>query len=78
MNTRTGRLALAAAVILIVLGGIDLLAFGQRTPAANGGLARAAAWGQEILHSLEKIEAVVYRQRVGCVSDFGLPEMSRG
>ncbi len=71
------RLALAAAVILIVLGGISFWPAGSK----NGGqwwLGPRAAWGRALLDSLEKIDAVIYRQRVGHVSDFGLPEMSRG
>ena len=77
MNTRTGKLALAAAVILIVLGGVSFWPLGD---GGNGKwwLGSQAAWGQELLHSLEKIEAVVYRQQVGRVGEFGPPEMNVG
>jgi outer membrane lipoprotein-sorting protein len=76
LHGRTGRLVLAAAVILIVFGGIGLW------PSGNGNrsqwwLGAPAAWGQEILHSLDQIEAVVYRQRLGHVSDYGPPSMSQ-
>lgn len=77
VNTRAGRLALAAAVILIVLGGVTFWPVGSN-PAGQWWLGSRAAWGQELLDSLEKIDAVIYRQRVGRASDFGLPEMSRG
>lgn len=74
MYTRTGKLALTAAVIMSVLSGITFW------PAGNGKwwLEPPAAWGRELLRSLDEIEAVVYRQRVGRASDFGLPEMSVG
>ncbi len=77
VNTRVGRLALAAAVILTVLGGVTFWPGGSDT-SGKWWLGSRAAWGQELLNSLEKIDAVIYRQRVGRVSDFGLPEMSRG
>ena len=77
MNSKAGRFALAAAVILIVLGGITLWPFG-RTETGQWWLGPSAAWGQEILRSLEAIQAVVYRQRAGYASDYGAPEMSKG
>ncbi len=77
MYTRTGKLALAAAVTLIVLGGVTFWPSGH---GSNGQwwLGAPAAWGQELLRSLDKIEAVVYRQRAGQAGDFGLPEMNVG
>jgi len=77
MSTKTSRLALAAAVILIIFGGITFW------PSGDGGtgqwwLGPPAAWGQEILNYLDSIQAVVYRQRSGYVSDYGPPRMSRG
>ncbi len=77
MNTPAGKLALAAAAIMIVLGGITLW------PVNNSGsgqwwLGPSAAWGQEILDSLGSIEAVVYRQRSGWDSAYGTPEMNVG
>jgi len=77
VSTRAGRLALAAAVILIVLGGITFWPSGSHTR-GQWWLGSRAVWGRELLNSLENIDAVIYRQRVGRVSDFGLPEMSRG
>ncbi|MEN6577738.1 MAG: hypothetical protein ABFD90_15450 [Phycisphaerales bacterium] len=77
MNTRTGRLALAAAVILIVLGGVTFWPLGNGD---NGKwwLGPQTAWGQELLDSLDKVEAVVYRQRSGRAGAFGPAEMSVG
>ncbi len=77
MNNKTHRLALAAAVILIVLGGITLWPFG-RSETGQWWLGPPAAWGQEILRSLDQVQAVVYRQRAGYTSDYASPEMSQG
>ncbi len=77
MNTRTTRFVLAAAVILIVLGGVTFWPPGS----SNNGkwwLGPPAAWGRDLLDSLGKIEAVVYRQRSGRVSGFGPPSMNVG
>jgi hypothetical protein len=70
MNTRTGRLALAAAVILIVLGGITFW------PIGNGKnnqwwLGPTAAWGQELLATLDTIKAVACRERTILVAADG-------
>jgi len=77
MNTRTTRLALAAAVILIVLGGVTFWPTG-RGPDSQWWLGPPAAWGQDLLDSLDRIEAVVYRQRSGRVSGFAPPSISVG
>ena len=77
MHSRTGRLALAAAVILIVLGGVGLWPSGRGSP-DRWWLGSPAVWGQEIAHSLDQTEAVVYRQRVGYASDYGPAQMSQG
>lgn len=77
VHSRTGRLVLAAAVILLVLGGIGLWPVGNGSK-SQWWLGAPAAWGQEILHSLDQTEAVVYRQRVGYASDYGPPRMGRG
>jgi hypothetical protein len=70
MNTRTTRLALAAAVILIVLGGIAFWPFG------SGGkdqwwLAPPAAWGRELLTTLDTIQAVSCREQTVFVAADG-------
>jgi len=77
MNAHTRKLALAAAAILIVLGGISLWP-GGHPETGQWWLGPPAAWGQEILNSLGSIEAVVYRQRAGYSSDYGPPRMSVG
>ena len=69
MNMRT-RLALAAAVILIVLGGITFWPFGH-----NGKdkwwLGSSAVWGQELLTTLGTIQAVTCRERTILVEGDG-------
>jgi hypothetical protein len=62
MSARTVRFALAAAVILVVLGGVTFWPFG------NGGqsqwwLAPSAAWGQEILAALDAARVVTCREQ---------------
>lgn len=69
MSTRTIKVALAAAVILIVLGGLSLWPFG------GGGqgqwwLASPAAWGREILTTLET-KAVRCREQTVLVAADG-------
>lgn len=77
VNTQITKFALAAAVILLVLGGLGLWLPGLG-PDSPWWMGAPAAWGQEILHSLDQTEAVVYRQRVGYASDYGPPRMSQG
>jgi outer membrane lipoprotein-sorting protein len=70
MKTATGKLALAAAVILIVLGGVTFWPFGS----ANTGkwwLASPAALGQELLTVLDTIKAVTCREQMVFVSADG-------
>jgi hypothetical protein len=69
MNTRTGRFAIAAAVILILLGGITFWPFGG---GKNGQwwLDSPAIWGQELLATLDAFKAVTCReQTIVVVSD---------
>jgi len=70
MNTRTGRLVRAAAVILIVLGGIAFW------PPGNGKnnqwwLGSPAVWGQELLATLDTVTAVTCRERTIVVAADG-------
>jgi hypothetical protein len=63
MKTRTTRWALAAAVILVMLGGATFWPFG------HGGkdrwwLAPPAAWGRELLTALEPVKAVSFREQI--------------
>lgn len=70
MYTRTGRLALAAAVILIVLGGIT---FWLPSSSNNGKwwLGPPAVWGRELLTALDTIKAVRCRERTLLVDSNG-------
>lgn len=61
MYTRTGKLALVAAVILIVLGGITFWPSGGNN--AQWWLGPTAAWGQELLAALDTIKAVMCREQ---------------
>ena len=75
MNTRTRKLALAAAAIFIVLGGITFW------PAGNGEngqwwLGSPAAWGREVLARLDTIKAVSCRERTILVAAHGSEHMS--
>ena len=62
MRTRMTKFVLAAAVILVVLGGVTFWPFG------NGGqskwwLGPSAAWGQEILAALDNARAMTCREQ---------------
>jgi outer membrane lipoprotein-sorting protein len=74
MNPRITRLALAAAVILIVLGGISFWPFSSRPN--QWWLGSPAAWGQEITRSLEKVNALIYREGYVHVGDYGSTHIS--
>jgi len=75
MHTQTGRFALAAAAILIVLGGITF-----RPPGSiEGGpwwSAPPAAWGQGISASLDQVQALIYREGYVFVGDYGSTHVS--
>jgi hypothetical protein len=70
MNTRTMRLALAAAVILIVLGGVAFWPFGHagKDP---WWLGSSAVWGREILTTLDTIQTVSCREQTVLVAADG-------
>lgn len=75
MKTRTARLALAAAVILIVLGGISFWPFG------HGGkdpwwLGPSAVWGQALLTTLGTAQAVTCQERTILVEADGSEHLS--
>jgi len=75
MNAKTGKLALAAAAILIVLGGITL--WPAREPkTGQWWLGPPAAWGQLITESLDKVQALVYREGYVFVGDYGSTHIS--
>ncbi len=70
MKSRIPKLATAAVIAIIVLGGVTFWPSGD---SENGQwwLGSPAAWGQEIMASLEKVEAVICRQRALIVRDYG-------
>lgn len=70
MKTQTRRLALAAAVILIVLGGVTFWPFGGAS-AGKWWLVAPAALGQELLTALDAIEAVTCREQMVFVGTDG-------
>ncbi len=77
MKSRIIKFAAAAVIIITVLGGIQ---FWPGDSSGNGKwwLGPPAAWGQEILAELEKVQALVYRQRLAKIYDFGPTEMGTG
>ena len=75
MNTKTGKLALAAAAILIVLGGITLWPSGN-LKTGQWWLGPPAAWGQLITESLDQVQALVYREGCVFVGDYGSTHIS--
>ncbi len=62
MKTQRTKVALAAAVILVVLGGVTFWPFGHGDR-SQWWLAPSAAWGQEILAALEMSQAVTCREQ---------------
>jgi hypothetical protein len=75
MNTRITKYAIAAAVILIVLGGVSLW------PEGGGGrdrwwLAPPAAWGQELLTALGTVQVVSGREQTVLVAADGTQHTS--
>ena len=74
MYSKTMKLAAAAVIAMVVLGGIS---FWPGNP-QNGKwwLAPPAAWGQEIMAELEKIEALVYRDQSVFVGRYGSTHVS--
>jgi outer membrane lipoprotein-sorting protein len=76
LHSRMARLAAAAVIIIIIFGGVN---FWPDSGSQNGKwwLGPPAAWGQEIIDALEKVEALVYRQRVAYVKEPGPIQMNR-
>jgi hypothetical protein len=75
MNSRTVKLAAAVVIVIVVLGGIT---FWPDHNSQNGQwwLGPPAAWGQEIMAGLDKIEALVYRKQSVFVSQYGSTHVS--
>ncbi|MHC4361697.1 MAG: hypothetical protein ACYSTZ_02630 [Planctomycetota bacterium] len=70
MKSRMSRFAAAAVIVIVVLGGVTFWPSGG---SGNGKwwLGSPAAWGQEILGSLDEVEALVYRQGAVIVGTYG-------
>lgn len=68
------RLAVAAVIIIAVIGGINFWPDGPE----KWYMGPPAAWGKEIIRSLEKVKTLVYRQRIASVSDYGNVKMGVG
>ena len=75
MRTRTTRAALAAAVILVVLGGVTFWPWGHSGP-NRWWLAPPAAWGQELLTALGTVQAVSCREQTVLVAANGTQHTS--
>ncbi len=75
MSSKPKKFALAAAVILIVLGGITLWPFGH-SETGQWWLGPPAAWGKFITESLDTVRAVVYREGYVFVGDYGSTHVS--
>ena len=73
MYSKTMKYAAAAVIAMVVLGGIS---FWPGSPQNEWWLGSPAAWGQEIIAELEKIEALVYRDQSVFVSRYGSTHVS--
>ena len=69
MYSRTMKLAAAAVIVMVVLGGISFWPGGSPQN-LKWWLGPPAAWGQEIMAELGKIEALVYRDQAVFVSPY--------
>ena len=67
MNTRTCKIAAAAAAVLLVtIGGAVFSPLLRRDT-----WWQTSAWGQEVIRALEKVETLVYRERFEIVGGYG-------
>jgi len=75
MYSKTMKLAAAAVIAMVVLGGITFWPGGSPEN-EKWWLGPPAAWGQEIMAELEKIEALVYRDQLVFVGRYGSTHVS--
>ena len=75
MNSRTIKLAAAAVIAIVVLGGITFWP-DSNPQKGQWWLGPPAAWGQEIMAGLDKIEVLVYRKQSVFVSQYGSTHVS--
>lgn len=76
MRSPITKLAAAAVIIIVILGSINF--WPDSSENRKWWLDPSAAWGQEIIQSLEKVKTLVYRQRTASVSDYGNVKMGVG
>ena len=74
MYSRTMKLAAAAVIAIVVLGGISF--WPNNSSNRPWYLGSPAVWGQEIMAELEKIEALVYRDQSVHVGRYGSTHVS--
>ncbi|MHC4742262.1 MAG: hypothetical protein ACYS8Z_10135, partial [Planctomycetota bacterium] len=75
MGSRLAKLAAAAAIIIVVLGGMDFWP-NDGSKDAKWWLGPPAAWGQEIIESLEEFEVLVYREQFVHIGLYGSTHVS--
>jgi hypothetical protein len=75
MYSRTIKFAAAAAIVIVVLGGISFWP-GGNSQNSKWWLGPPAAWGQEIMTQLANIEALVYREQGVFVGRYGYTHVS--
>jgi outer membrane lipoprotein-sorting protein len=67
MKSKITKYAAAAVIVMAVLGGISFWPAGS----SQWWLGPPKVWAQEIIESLDKVQAVIYRQWTFKVNDFG-------
>jgi len=75
MKSPIVKFAAAVVVIVSILGGVTFWP-GRGSKNAKWWLGPPAAWGQEIMDSLEKVKTLVYRQRFVFVRPYGSTHVS--
>jgi len=75
MYSKTMKFTAAAIILMVVLGGISFWP-GGNSQNSKWWLAPPAAWGQQIIAELEKIEALVYRDQLVFVGRYGSTHVS--
>jgi outer membrane lipoprotein-sorting protein len=75
MKSRIIRFAAATVIVIVVLGGVTFWPSGGCGD-GKWWLGSPAAWGQEIINSLEKVEALVYRVQTVFVGTYASTHIS--
>ena len=74
MKSKITKFAAAAMFIIVVLGGINF--WPDNKESGKWWLGLPAAWGQEIIAELEKVEALVFREQFVFVGKYGSTHVS--